>query len=139
MVSVYRFSASPEFIIGFVSGLDYRGFVDIVNYLVKRFCSVDEYVNYSCVSMRFYDIVLVFARSREVLDEAKSIVVYMVSTGFYDLDWDQCSSLVSGDFNAVLSRFGFPLPPSVNHPVESCFVAEKIIEFFKVFGWYANI
>jgi hypothetical protein len=132
---VYRLSASPEFIVGFVSRLDFRGFRELVDMLVERFCSSGGSISSDCVSSRFYDIAIVFASDGSVLEEGKSVAIYLVSHGLYELDWDQCTALLSGDFSEVLSRYGIPPPPDVEHPIEACIVAEKAIEFFRVFDW----
>jgi hypothetical protein len=132
---VYRLSASPEFIVGFVSRLGFEGFREIIGALVDRFCRSGGVVSGDCVSSRFYDIALVFASDAAVLEEGKSVAIYLVSYGLYDIDWDQCTALLSGDFSEVLSRLGIPPPPDVDHPIEACIVAEKVIEFFRVFDW----
>jgi hypothetical protein len=132
---VYRLSASPEFIVGFVSRLGLEGFRGLIGALVDRFCRAGDYISGDCVSRNFYDIALVFASDAMVFEEGKSVAVYLVSSGLYGLDWDQCTALLSGDFNDVLSKYGIPPPPDVDHPIEACIIAEKVIEFFKVFDW----
>jgi hypothetical protein len=133
--AVYRLSASPEFIVGFVSRLGFEGFRELVGTLVERFCSSGGVVSSDCVSRRFYDIAIVFASDAAVLEDGKAVAIYLVSHGLYDLDWDQCTAVLGGDFSEVLSRYGIPPPPDVDHPIEACIVAEKVIEFFRVFDW----
>jgi hypothetical protein len=106
--------------------------------LVERFCNIGGSISGDCVSRRFYDIALVFASDGGVLEEGKAVAMYLVSNGLYDLDWDQCTAVLSGDFSDVLSRLGIPPPPDADHPIEACVVAEKVIEFFKVFDWSAR-
>jgi hypothetical protein len=135
---VYRLSASPEFILGFVSRLGIKEFRGLIDALATRFCSAGSAISGDCVSRRFYDIALVFASDASVLEEGKAVAAYLVSHGLYELDWDQCTAVLNGDFSEVLSRYGIPPPPDVEHPVEACIIAEKIIEFFRVFDWSAR-
>jgi hypothetical protein len=136
--SVYRLSASPGFILGFVSRLGFKEFRELIDTLVNRFCSSGGVISGDCVSRRFYDIALVFASDGRVLEEGKAVATYLVSYGLYELDWDQCTAVLNGDFSEVLSRYGIPPPPDVEHPLEACIVAEKIIEFFRDFDWSAR-
>jgi len=133
--AVYRLSASPGFILGFVSRIGFKEFSDMIDILARRFCCAGGAVSGDCVSGRFYDIALVFASDARVLEEGKAVAAYLVSHGLYELDWDQCTAVLGGDFSEVLARCGVPPPPDVDHPVEACIVAEKIIEFFRVFDW----
>jgi hypothetical protein len=135
---VYRLSASPEFILGFVSGLGFKEFRELIDALASRFCSAGSVISSDCASRRFYDIALVFASDGSVLEEGKAVAMYLVSHGLYELDWDQCTAVLGGDFSEVLSRLGVPPPPDVEHPMEACIIAEKIIEFFRVFDWSAR-
>jgi hypothetical protein len=132
---VYRLSASPEFILRFVSRLGFKEFSSLIDMLAKRFCCAGGFISGDCVSRRFYDVALVFASDGRVLEEGKAVATYLVSHGLYGLDWDQCTAVMSGDFSELFSRLGIPPPPDVEHPMEACVIAEKIIEFFRVFDW----